>query len=53
MDPIFVNALFAAGMAHKKKGNRAEAARLFERVLSVDPDNRMALFEIRSMTGAA
>lgn len=51
LDSTFVNVLFALGMAYKKKGDEQAAIRNFEKVISFDPDNKMAMFEIRSITG--
>lgn len=45
LDPNFVNAHLALAMVYKKKGDLAEALRSFERVLALEPDNKIAQFE--------
>jgi len=37
------------GMAYKKKGDTQSAANSFKKVINIDPDNKMALFEIKSI----
>jgi len=49
IDSNFSNALFAQGMAYKKKGDMENAVRTFERVVNIDPDNKMALFELKEV----
>ena len=47
---LFMLVTIAMGMAYKKKGDEERAMRSFEKVINIDPDNKMAMFEIRSMT---
>jgi sigma-B regulation protein RsbU (phosphoserine phosphatase) len=49
IDQNFVNAHFALGMALKKTGAAADAMRCFERVVNLDPDNKMALYELSEL----
>jgi sigma-B regulation protein RsbU (phosphoserine phosphatase) len=49
IDQNFVNAHFALGMALKKTGAGADAMRSFERVVNLDPDNKMALYELSEL----
>ncbi len=49
IDQNFINANFALGMAYKKKGNRSEAVSCFERVLNLDVDHKMAMYELKKL----
>lgn len=49
LDANFVNAIFAMGMVYKKLGRMDDAEHAFARVVSIDPDNKMALFEMREL----
>ncbi len=50
MGDNFTNALFALGMTYKKTGDNAEAKKTFERVVNLDSDNKMAIFELRQLS---
>jgi tetratricopeptide (TPR) repeat protein len=49
IDPNMSNALFALGMAYKNLSDYDMAVQTFERVINIDADNKMALFEIKQI----
>jgi tetratricopeptide (TPR) repeat protein len=38
-------------MSYKKKGDYDQAEKFFQRVINVDSDNKMALFELKLIRG--
>ena len=48
-DSKFINSLFALGVTYKTIKKYDNAIRNFERVISFEPENRMALFEINEI----
>ena len=49
IDPNMTNALFALAMAYKNMSEYDHAIQTFEKVLNIESDNKMALFEIRQI----
>ncbi len=49
LDISFVNALFALAMTLKKLNEITEAIKIFERIIAIDPGNKMALFEAQEL----
>ena len=49
IDPNMTNALFALAMAYKNMSEYDHAIQTFEKVLNMESDNKMALFEIRQI----
>ena len=47
LDSFFTAPLFALGMTYKKNGDNENAIKTFERVINIDPDNKMAFFELK------
>ncbi len=52
LDPNFLNALLAAGIAYKKSSMRDDAARCFTRVLDIEGDNKRAQLELNELKSA-
>ncbi len=49
LDKRFVNALFARSMTLVKSGDHAEARACIERILDIDPDNKIAIHQLNKI----
>ncbi len=49
LDQNFANGYFALAMAYKKSGNVNAARASFEKTVNLDPDNKVAIFELQKL----